>query len=316
MARGPLCTNLDQGKMPVIEPQAETLSSSSPYLEDQTLREAFQIHPRPVPFEQRLALLEQLALAGLRRFQVGALVRPDRMPQMADCERFAQYAARMPGIEAWIMVFNHQGLARAAKAGFKRVALSASLSEIHSGRNLNCTVAQGLDRCLDLAGMALNLGMQVRMGLQCAFGGPMLSPASAHDLLEIFKPFHGIGVDRLALADTAARALPHMIGAALGCLRRGLPEASLGLHLHGEEPLLECNLRAAWLHRAAWLDVTLDGRGGCPFLPKQPKANLSSALTARFLKEKGVDLNIDWRSLDQASAMLQGLLSGNRAACV
>ncbi len=298
--------------MPIAEQHDATNSSNKPFLEDQTLREAFQIHPRSVPFEQRLALLEQLVRAGLRRFQVGALVRPDRMPQMADCDSLADGIARIPGIEAWVMVFNHQGLVRAAKAGFSRVALSASLSEIHSRRNLNCTAEQGLDRCRYLAGLALEMGMQVRMGLQCAFGGPMFSPPSADNLLAIFKPFHEIGVDRLALADTAARALPHMIGAAFGCLRRGLPGAYLGLHLHGASRQLECNLEAAWRCRTDWLDVTLDGRGGCPFLPTQPKANLSSGLAAKFLIKKGGDAKIDLRALDQASAMLNELLSGNQ----
>lgn len=283
-------------------------------LEDQTLREAFQVHPNPVPLDQRLALLEALYDAGLRRVQVGSLVRPDRIPQMADCDRLAGYLGEFPGLEAWVMAFNRQGLERAKAAGFRSVALSASLSEMHSRRNLNCNVEPALERCRLLAGQALGLGLEVRMGLQCAFGGPMLRPPTASELVAAFRPFHDIGVSRFALADTAARATPDGVAAALRRIRLELPAAHLGLHLHGSpERLLEVLKAACNSSGCDWLDVTIEGRGGCPFLPERPMGNLGTADAVRFLNLMGSPPGLNMAKLEKAGLMLEAMLSRAKA---
>lgn len=295
--------------MPYATPQPV----KAPFLEDQTLREAFQVHPVVVPFEQRLMLLEYLVASGLRRFQVGSMVRPDLMPQMALCERFAQEVRRFPEIEAWIMVFNRRGLDRAVGAGFKHIALSASLSDIHSTRNLNCTVPQALTRCLELAELALSADIEVRMGLQCAFGGPMLRAPSTQRIRDAFMPFVDVGVDMLALADTAGRATPKGVRSILKCLRQCFRGVKLGMHLHGKPTQLWANLQSAWnCGGFDWMDVSLDGKGGCPFLPGQPKANLSSAIALDFLRENGVDTGVEPMMLAKASSLLEGMLSSER----
>ncbi len=287
---------------PPIQPQVM-------HLEDQTLREALQIHPRPLPWQARLHLFEQLLEAGLRRFQVGALVRPDRVPQMAGSDELIQAIGQRPGVEVWALVLNRKGLARARACGLRRVALSASLAPTHSQANLGCSVESGLARCLDLASQALELGLEVRMGLQCAFGGPLLAPPEPERLAEAFRPFHALGVGRLALADTAGRARPLGIAAILKHLREQLPWAELGLHLHGGPGRLALNLEAAWAGGAAWLDASLGGRGGCPFLPNHPPANLPTQTAISFLKQRGIAVHADEGELARTSALLEQMLA-------
>ena len=78
----------------------------------------------------------------------------------------------------------------------------------------------------------------------------------------------------------------------------------MGLHLHGGQKQLAANLEAAWSGGADWLDATLMGRGGCPFLPGQPPANLPLARAAKFLARKGVDVGLDFAGLDRAEPCL------------
>jgi hydroxymethylglutaryl-CoA lyase len=283
-------------------------------LEDQTLREAFQIHPFPVPMMERLRLLEALIHAGVRRFQVGALVRSDRMPQMSHIEQLFANVRNSPGLELWALVFNFRGLRRALDCGITHVALSASLSSIHSQRNLGCSVEHGMARCRDMAAEALDRGLTVRMGLQCAFGGPMLKPPEPGHLLQWLMPFHSLGVQRLALADTAGRATSRGLAATLEYLREGLPGAALGLHLHGGREQLAANLAAAWSGGADWLDATLLGRGGCPFLPGQAPANLPLRQTVEFLSRKGVDTGVDLAALDRTESLLGDTLSNRKVS--
>lgn len=281
-------------------------------LEDQTLREAFQIHSHAVPLMERLRLLETLIQAGVRRFQVGSLVRADRMPQMSHIEQLFANVNRLPGLEIWAMVFNFRGLKRAMDCGITHVALSASLSAIHSQRNLGCSVEHGMARCRDMAAEALERGLTVRMGLQCAFGGPMLGPPEPGHLLQWLMPFHSLGVQRLALADTAGRATSKRLIANLKYLRELLPGAELGLHLHGDQERLLANLQAAWSGGADWLDATLMGRGGCPFLPGHPPANLPLGQAAEFLARQGVDVGLDFDALGRAETLLDTILSNRR----
>jgi hydroxymethylglutaryl-CoA lyase len=209
----------------------------------------------------------------------------------------------------WALVFNQKGLQRARNCGLTHVALSASLSAVHSRHNLGCSVEQGLARCLETAAQALQQGFTMRMGLQCAFGGPMLKPLNPSELLQLFLPFYGLGVRRLALADTAARARPKELNEILTCLRGGLPGAELGLHLHGEPGRLAPNLEAAWHGGVDWLDVSLQGLGGCPFLPGRPPANLSTKQAVEFLAGKGLDIGVDLQRLNRAASLLGSIFA-------
>lgn len=298
--------------MPVQNQLANGQPDKLLYLEDQTLREAFQIHHRVVPLAQRKLLLEEILGAGMRRCQIGSLVREDCVPQMAGTERLFLEVAQSHGVELWVMVFNRKGLERARQAGFRHIALSASLSEIHSKRNLACGVDQALHRCRQLAKDAGDLGMQVRMGLQCAFGGPMLPPPEPEELLELLLPFKRLGVERLALCDTAGRATPLGLRQVLTKVRPGLEGAELGLHLHGQPAQLSANLAEAWDGGVDWLDGSLGGLGGCPFLPGRPPRNLSTLQAVEFLAQKGLGLELDMKKLARAQALLDSLLAAGR----
>lgn len=291
-------------QLKTVSPSDQTVA-----LEDQTLREAFQVLPRIVPLGERLVVLQELIKAGMRRCQIGSLVRSDIMPQMADVEQLYGHIAGIQGLEAWVMVFNRKGLERAAAAGIRHVAFSASLSEIHCKSNMGCGVDKALSRCLDLAAEALAHNMKVRMGLQCAYGGPMLPPPAPNILLNLLEPFHGIGVRRFALCDTAGRATPSSVRDSLSVLRQGLPSAELGLHLHGLPGQLYANLATAYEQGVDWLDVSLNGRGGCPFLPGLPPGNLSTLSAAEFLTNKGLNTGLDINRLLRASTLLEKTLA-------
>ncbi|MCF8032315.1 MAG: hypothetical protein K9K66_06350 [Desulfarculaceae bacterium] len=295
--------------MSEIKPRQAQGPRPGPELEDQTLREALQVHARVTPWPVRLRLFEQLLESGLRRFQVGSLVRPDRMPQMAGTDELIQAIGSRPGVEIWALVLNRQGLERARACGLQGVALSASLSPRHSRRNLGRGVEEGLERARDLAREALEAGLMVRMGLQCAFGGPLLPPPAPQELARRFAPFHDLGVRRLALADTAGRATPQGLAEQLEYLHEQMPRAELGLHLHGPADKLAANLEAVAQGNAAWLDATLGGRGGCPFLPGPPPANLSLRQAAECLAGKGLGPGLDLERLDRAANALITLLS-------
>jgi hydroxymethylglutaryl-CoA lyase len=291
--------------------QSKNSGSKAFVLEDQTLREAFQMHPRVVSLDSRAMLLRELAGAGLKRLQIGSLVRTDLIPQMAHTDRLLDAAADFPNLEPWVLVFNRLGFERADKAGFRYVALSASLSEIHNMRNLGCSVKQSLASCLQLADKALARGMSTRMGLQCAFGGPMLPMPEPGDLIDLFRPFQRIGVKRLALCDTAGRATPDRLTETLTHLSREFSDFELGLHLHGHPEQLSANLEAAWAARVDWLDVTLNGHGGCPFLPGRPPGNLSTLSAIDFMAKKGFMPSLDINKLLGASVMLERILTGS-----
>lgn len=289
--------------------KAKVMTRNNISLEDQTLREAFQVHHNTVPVQMRIELAWLLVQAGFHRIQIGSLVRPDRMPQMAESDEVARALNDLPGLEVWGLVMNQQGLSRAINCGLRHVAVSASLAPLHSMRNLGCNVERGLLRSMSIAHKALECEIDIRMGLQCAFGGPLLIPPRANEIDSVLQPFFKAGVRRFVLADTAARATPAAITNLLTRLRERFPDISMGLHLHGKADQLALNLEAAWQGGVDWLDVSLDGRGGCPFLSAKPPMNLSTQQAVSFLTHKGVKHGIDLERLNQASHLLDRLLN-------
>ena len=172
-------------------------------LEDQTLRDGLQNEPRLLSLEGKLEIARLLAAAGLRRLQVGSLVDPCRVPQMAGTEELVRLVRReLPGVECTALALNEHGLERAIRSGLRRLSLSVSLADSHSRRNAGCGAGEALSRVTGLVGRAREEGMVVRAGLQCAFGGDG-EPVPWRQVVAAAGQLVAAGAAEINLADTA-----------------------------------------------------------------------------------------------------------------
>ena len=268
-------------------------------LEDQTLRDGLQNEPRLLSLEGKLEIARLLAAAGLRRLQVGSLVDPRRVPQMAGTEELVRLVRReLPGVECTALALNEHGLERAIRSGLRRLSLSVSLADSHSRRNAGCGAGEALSRVTGLVGRARGEGMVVRAGLQCAFGGDG-EPVPWRQVVAAAGQLVAAGAAEINLADTAGKAGPDDVVRLVGRVRRAVA-VPLSLHLHGPRERALANLLAGYRAGVRLFDVALGGLGGCPFVPGAG-GNVATEEAAERFASLGVPTGLDVQALAAAA---------------
>ena len=268
-------------------------------LEDQTLRDGLQNEPRLLSLEGKLEIARLLAAAGLRRLQVGSLVDPRRVPQMAGTEELVRLVRReLPGVECTALALNEHGLERAIRSGLRRLSLSVSLADSHSRRNAGCGAGEALSRVTGLVGRAREEGMVVRAGLQCAFGGDG-EPVPWRQVVAAAGQLVAAGAAEINLADTAGKAGPDDVVRLVGRVRRAVA-VPLSLHLHGPRERALANLLAGYRAGVRLFDVALGGLGGCPFVPGAG-GNVATEEAAERFASLGVPTGLDVQALAAAA---------------
>ena len=268
-------------------------------LEDQTLRDGLQNEPRLLSLEGKLEIARLLAAAGLRRLQVGSLVDPRRVPQMAGTEDLVRLVRReLPGVECTALALNEHGLERAIRSGLRRLSLSVSLADSHSRRNAGCGAGEALSRVTGLVGRAREEGMVVRAGLQCAFGGDG-EPVPWRQVVAAAGQLVAAGAAEINLADTAGKAGPDDVVRLVGRVRRAVA-VPLSLHLHGPRERALANLLAGYRAGVRLFDVALGGLGGCPFVPGAG-GNVATEEAAERFASLGVPTGLDVQALAAAA---------------
>ena len=268
-------------------------------LEDQTLRDGLQNEPRLLSLEGKLEIARLLAAAGLRRLQVGSLVDPRRVPQMAGTEELVRLVRReLPGVECTALALNEHGLERAIRSGLRRLSLSVSLADSHSRRNAGCGAGEALSRVTGLVGRAREEGIVVRAGLQCAFGGDG-EPVPWRQVVAAAGQLVAAGAAEINLADTAGKAGPDDVVRLVGRVRRAVA-VPLSLHLHGPRERALANLLAGYRAGVRLFDVALGGLGGCPFVPGAG-GNVATEEAAERFASLGVPTGLDVQALAAAA---------------
>lgn len=268
-------------------------------LEDQTLRDGLQNEPRLLSLEGKLEIARLLAAAGVRRLQVGSLVDPCRVPQMAGTEELVRLVRReLPGVECTALALNERGLQRALGCGLRRLSLSVSLADSHSRRNAGCGAGEALSRVTGLVGRAREEGMVVRAGLQCAFGGDG-EPVPWRQVVAAAGQLVAAGAAEINLADTAGKAGPDDVVRLVGRVRRAVA-VPLSLHLHGPRERALANLLAGYRAGVRLFDVALGGLGGCPFVPGAG-GNVATEEAAERFASLGVPTGLDVQALAAAA---------------
>ena len=268
-------------------------------LEDQTLRDGLQNEPRLLSLEGKLEIARLRAAAGVRRLQVGSLVDPCRVPQMAGTEELVALVRReLPGVECTALALNERGLQRALGCGLRRLSLSVSLADSHSRLNAGCGAGEALLRMTGLVGRAREEGMVVRAGLQCAFGGDG-EPVPWRQVVAAAGQLVAAGAAEINLADTAGKAGPDDVVRLVGRVRRAVA-VPLSLHLHGPRERALANLLAGYRAGVRLFDVALGGLGGCPFVPGAG-GNVATEEAAERFASLGVPTGLDVQALAAAA---------------
>lgn len=277
-------------------------------LEDESLRDGLQFEQKILALEEKLSIFRLLAAAGVKRLQVGSFVHPKVVPQMADTDEFIQTVRHeAPDVLITALVLNDKGLERALKCGLGHLSMSSSASNSHSLKNVKRPAAEAFDSLLELIRQAVGSGMQVRAGVQCAFGCVYEGVVAEDRVIEMAARLAETGANELNLADTTGMANPLQVRRLVAKTRAAISHLPVSIHLHDTRGLGLANMLAAYEEGVNIFDVSAGGLGGCPFV-KGASGNVAAEDAVNLFEQIGVETGIDLKVLCQAVDRYEELL--------
>ena len=284
-----------------------TATETELLLEDETLRDGLQIESRIFSLEEKLHFFHLLKTAGLKRIQVGSFVHPIVVPQMADTDELIRTLGNQEDTVISALILNEKGLERALSCGVPHVSMSVSVSDTHSRKNSGRPAVEALAAMAQLVHQALAADLDVRAGLQCAFGCVYEGPISEAAVLAAAERMIGVGASEINLADSTGMATPHTIRHLIQKFQKEFPDVRISLHLHDTRGLGLANMFSGYETGVCSFDVCTGGLGGCPFI-KGAAGNVPAEDAVNMFESLGVSTGIDLPALCEAVAFLENTL--------
>lgn len=269
-------------------------------------RDGLQNESRIIPAAEKIALVDALSRCGFARIEVASFVSPKWVPQMADSAAVLAGIARAPGVRYAALTPNLKGYEAAKAAKADEVAVFASASEGFSKANLNCTIAESLDRFRPLAEAARADGIPVRgyvsVVTDCPYDGPVAPAAVAR----VAAALRDIGCFEISLGDTIGQGRPETVDAMLAAVLGELPPGRLAGHFHDTAGRALQNIDAALARGLRVFDAAVGGLGGCPYAPGA-KGNVATERVEAHLRARGFATGLDPERLAGAAAMARAM---------
>jgi len=273
-------------------------------LEDETLRDGLQSEEKVLNLEEKIDIFNMLVDAGVKRIQVGSFVHPTIMPQMADTDELIRSVLKTPGVLVTGLILNDKGLERALKSGLNHASMSVSASDTHSRKNTNLSAVAALAQMTGLIMRATAAGLNVRAGVQCAFGCVYEGKIAEDKVISALKALASSGATELNLADSTGMANPRQISQMIHRVKETLPDRELSLHLHDTRGLGLANMLAGYEAGVTIFDVATGGLGGCPFI-KGATGNVPTEDAVNLFSQINVEIGINLEKLCRVVSKLE-----------
>ena len=274
------------------------------YFNEVATRDGFQIEPRFIPTDDKVALVDALSLCGYAKIEVTSFTSPKAIPMLRDAEEVMGRIQRVPGVEYTVLVPNLRGAERALESRADELNLVMSVSETHNLANLRMPREKSFATLADVIRLAAGR-TPVNVSLSCCFGCPMEGDVALATVLSFAERFVGLGVRGLTICDTTGMAHPAQVKMVVDALQQRFADTQLTLHFHNTRGMGLANVLAAVQSGIVRFDGSLGGLGGCPYAPGA-SGNISSEDAVHMLDAMGYDTGIDLaRLLDIARQMPQ-----------
>jgi len=271
-------------------------------------RDGLQNEKAEVPTAVKLELIERLADAGLPAIEATAFVSPKWIPQMADHTEVLERIRRKPGVAYPVLTPNLKGFEAAKAAGATEVAVFAAASEAFSKKNINCSIAESLERFRPVLKRSRESKIKVRGYISCVVGCPYEGAIAPQKVAEVAGALHDMGCYEISLGDTIGVGTPGKTQAMIeACLAR-VPAAQLAGHYHDTYGQALANIYASMELGVATFDASVAGLGGCPYA-KGATGNVATEDVVYLLKGLGIETGIDLDKLVDTGLWISSVLN-------
>lgn len=270
-------------------------------------RDGLQIEPTWVETADKIALIDELSLAGFSRIEAGSFVSPKAIPALRDGDEVFRGIRRHPGVIYVALIPNLRGAQRAIEAAADELNLVMSASQTHNLANMRMRCEQSLAAFADVVSFAAGSSVSLNGSIATTFGCPFEGKIDEDRVLQIVDAYLELGMQGISLADTTGMANPRQVHRLVQRVLTRIPASALTLHFHNTRGLGLSNVLAAYEAGARRFDASLGGLGGCPFAPGA-SGNICTEDLVNMCEEMGIETGIDLPHLLNMSRRLPALL--------
>ncbi len=269
-------------------------------------RDGLQNEQRPIPAANKIELIDLLSAVGFGRIEAASFVSPKWVPQMADGAEVMAGITRRPGTSYAALTPNMKGYeaARAAKAD--EVAIFGAASESFIQKNINCSIAESIERFRPVAQAAAADGIPMRGYISCAVVCPYEGPIEPTEVARVTRLMFDLGCYEVSLGDTVGQGTPETVAAMLDAVLEAATADRLAGHYHDTNGRALESVAVSLAKGLRVFDSAVGGLGGCPYAPGA-KGNLATGKLARNLADREIETGIDLDALTQAEDFVLGL---------
>ncbi|MEM7652736.1 MAG: hydroxymethylglutaryl-CoA lyase [Pseudomonadota bacterium] len=261
-------------------------------------RDGLQNEKQTVPLAAKINLIDALAAAGLPVVEAGSFVSPKWVPQMADSAEILAGITRKAGVSYPVLVPNMKGLNAARAAGADHIAVFGAASESFTQKNINCSIAESLDRFAPVCQAAQQDGMTLRGYVSCVLGCPYEGAVPVAQVVEVSSRLIEMGCSEISLGDTIGVGTPAQAQDMVDAVAEVIPREKLAVHFHDTYGQALANILACLERGIAIVDSSVAGLGGCPYA-RGASGNVATEDLVYMLDGLGIDTGV---SLDHVVA--------------
>ena len=270
-------------------------------------RDGLQNEPVKVPTEVKVGLIDHLTDAGFPAIEATSFVSPKWVPQMADNAQVMAAIRRKPGVRYPVLTPNMKGFEAALAAGCDEVAVFVAASEAFSKKNINCSIAESLERSRPVTQAAKANGVRVRAAISCVLGCPYEGEVAPERVRDVAAALRELGCYEISLGDTIGTGTPGKTKKLIATVAEAVPVAEQAGHFHDTYGQALANLYAALEMGVATFDSSVAGLGGCPFA-KGATGNVASEDVLYMLQGLDIETGVDMTKLRVAGQFISDFL--------
>lgn len=268
-------------------------------------RDGLQNERTPVSVAGRIGFIEALVGAGLHTIEVGAFVSPKAIPQMIGSDEVLKAVDHHPDSEFHVLVPNEKGYEAARAAGARVIAVFGSASEGFSRANINCSIAESIERFKPVIARARADRIKVRGYISCVLGCPYDGEIEPQAVVEVARVLWDLGCYEVSLGDTIGVGTPRKARELLRAVAGHVPIAHIAMHFHDTYGQALANLYAGMEEGARVIDSAAGGLGGCPYAPGAT-GNVATEDVVYMLEGLGIATGVDMSKLVAATNEISG----------
>ena len=270
-------------------------------------RDGLQNEAQIIPATVKVALIDHLGRAGIKYIEASSFVHPKRIPQLADAEEVFNTLPRIEGIHYSALVPNIKGMQRAIDANVDSIAVFTAASETFCQRNIQCSIAESLERFSEVFKCAKTHQIPVRGYISCALGCPYEGEVVQHQVVELAKSLIDMGCYEISVGDTIGIGTPFQARNLIRALKVNIPLKQVAVHFHNTRGQALANILICLQEGIEVIDSAVAGLGGCPYA-SGASGNVASEDVVYMLHGMGIDTGIDLNTLIHAGNFISGQL--------